>query len=512
MPTDAPGTRRPASFRGIVVLSAAIVVASGCGGGGGSTEPGGGTTPPNPRFKVIAGGAISDTIEARPTQALTVEIRDSTGQIATGRTVRFEALPSEEPGRTFVSSLLVSPLAGSSFTPLATDVTDSFGRAKTLLAFGPVAGTARVRVAVPEFGTADTVSYTVKPGAPFRIIIGVRDTTVQPGASYALRASLADRFSNPTTGETPTYTATAGITSVSSTGQVTAGSAIARGHILLTWRTLTDSAHVTVMPRLLLVANHGVASGRAVATVNSDGTGVSDLVITSHSSIAPHSVSSTTSVVYYQADPEYNATLWIVAPGSAGRLLVGPANGFASAAWPAWSPDGNWVYFTGVRSNTYARSLWRIRPDGTGLDSLGVYTRTSRWERVTVSPDGATAAVAGDGGVKLVNVATKSYSVIAAGCEVPRYSPDGRQFACLINEQLAVMNVDGTGVRIIPSFDPIGFGNRYEEYAGVDWSPDGNWLIAQSSFRGIQLVKVSDGRVISLPALTGSFSQAAFVR
>jgi WD40 repeat protein len=170
------------------------------------------------------------------------------------------------------------------------------------------------------------------------------------------------------------------------------------------------------------------------------------------------------------------------------------------------------VYFTGVRSNTFARSLWRIRPDGSGLDSLGVYVRTSRWERVTISPDGATAAVAGDGGVKLVNVATKAFSVLPGDCQVPRYSPDGRQFACLINEQLAVVNADGSGVRMIPSTDPFAAFNRYEEYAGIDWSPDGNWLIAQSSFRGVQLVKVSDGTIIPLPTLTGSFTQPAFVR
>ena len=498
----------------IAVVMTAIVVASGCGGDG-TTEPGGGTQPPNTRFKVIAGGGTTDTVDARPVQALTVEIRDSTLRIATGRAVRFEALPSDAPGSPYYApspSLLVSPLDGSSFTLLATDVTDSFGRAKALVAFGTVAGTARVRVVVPELGTADTVSYTVKPGAPVRIIIGVRDTTVQPGASYALRSSLADRHSNPTPGETPTYAASAGITSVSSTGQVTAGSAIARSRILLTWRTLTDSAHVSVMPRLPLVANHGLPGGRAVALVNTDGSGVSDLVTTFNSSLAPHSVPATTSIVYYRADPEYNATVWIIAPGTPARALVSPANGFSSAAWPAWSPDGAWVYFTGVRSNTSARSLWRIRPDGSGLDSLGVYDRTSRWERVTISPDGATAAVAGDGGVKLVNVATKSFRVLPGGCETPRYSPDGRQFACLVNEQLAVMNVDGTGVRMIPSTDPFTAFNRYEEYAGVDWSPDGNWLIAQNSARGVQLVKVSDGSVIPLQALTGSFIQAAFVR
>jgi WD40 repeat protein len=403
-------------------------------------------------------------------------------------------------------------LTGASYSTLATDVTDALGQAKALVSLGPIVGTARLQVAVPALGMADTVRYTVRPGAPARIAIGPRDTTVKAGATYTLRVSLADRRSNPTPTETPAYAALSGVASVSSAGQVTVGATLARGRIGVAWRTVVDTAFVTVDAPLSIVATRSGSTGTFVTLVNTHGANSTDLVGSGHRSLAPHSVPSTSSVVYYQADPEFNASVWIVAPGSAARDLVAGANGFASAAWPAWSPDGRWVYFTAVRANTVARSLWRIRPDGSGLDSLGVYQRTARFERVSISPDGSTAAIPGDGGVKLVNVATKSSQVLPGLCHVPRYSPDGRQFACLVNDELAVMNVDGSGLRIIQTVDPSGAPHRYEEVAGIDWSPDGKWLVGQALARGPQLVHVADGFVLSLPTLSASYTQAAFVR
>ncbi|MEO6527400.1 MAG: hypothetical protein ABIP93_12290 [Gemmatimonadaceae bacterium] len=493
----------------LAISTLVLALLLGCGGGGtGPDEP----TTPNPRFRVIAGAGITDTIDARPVQALTVEIRDSTGKLAVGRTVRFESLSSADSTRRYEQSILVAPLAAPGFGVLSTDVTDNAGRAKSLIGFASYAGTARLRVVVPELGMVDTVSYTVKPGAPFKILVGVRDTTVQPGASYSLRASFADRYGNPTTGETPTYTASAGITSVSPTGQVTAGSAIARGRITISWRTLTDSAHVSILPLLPIVATgRSAISGRAVSLAKIDGSGIAELARSGDFSLAPKSVSATASVVYYQADPEFNASVWIVAPGQPARVLVSLANGFVTAAWPSWSPDGAWVYFTGARTNPFVRSAWRIRTDGTQLDSLGVYNRTARFETVFVSPDGSTAAIAGDGGVKLVNVATKTSRVIPGNCHVPRYSPDGRQFACLVNDELAVMNVDGSAARTIVTNLPP-YATRFEEYAGIDWSPDGNWLVAQSTYAGPQLVRVSDGVTIPLTNLGPAFSQVSFVR
>jgi len=107
-------------------------------------------------IRVIAGGQQADTVDAILQQALVVEIRDSTGQLAVGRTVRFTSfIASGEPG------VKVSALDQQNFGTFASDVADAQGRAKILVQMWDVAGTAKLEVSVPELGVTDTVTYTV---------------------------------------------------------------------------------------------------------------------------------------------------------------------------------------------------------------------------------------------------------------------------------------------------------------------------------------------------------------
>lgn len=486
---------------GPVSLTIALL---GCGGDS-STAPNGGGS--GPRFTVIAGGGATDTVQARLLQALIVEIRDSTGRVARGHTVRFETLPPDDPKRKSESAISVSTLSANAYATFGADVTDSTGRAKILIGFGTVAGTSRLRVSVPEFAMVDTVTFTVKPGTPSKFIIGTRDTLVQPGATYSLNAAVVDRFSNIQPTETPTFSPGAGIASISATGQVVVGSSIARAQILVSWKTLTDTARVSVVPRLPLVGMHS-ANTRAVVLVNTDGTSYAELATTSDASISPHAVSGQSAVVYYQGDPNYNSSIWIVTPGSAPRALVNQANGFLAASWPRWSPDGQWVYFVGGRQFPSNRGLFRIRPDGSQLDSIGAALISSTYAAPSISPDGTTAAVEDQGSVKLITIATKTSRVISGFCTGPRYSPDGTRFACLRNGTLSVMNVDGSGNRVLSA---PGGGSSLNDLSNADWSPDGKWLIV-SNFNGQQLINASDGSVIALPTLSSTFQQMSFVR
>jgi hypothetical protein len=486
-------------------LTSVVLLALACGGDG-STSPGG--TNQSQFFRIVAGGTLSDTVQSKPTQALVVEIRDSTGRLARGKTVRFEALPPDDPKRKFELAISMSSLVGNVFSTFVSDVADSLGRAKVLVAFGTYAGTARVRVTVPELGMSDTVAFAVKPGSPAKFIIGTRDTTVQLGATYSLNASLADRFSNPTPSVTPKFVAGPGIVSVSATGQVAVGTTITRGKIFLSFGTLTDSAFVTVITQLPLVGSRARGIGQSVVLVSTDGTGYSELANSTDVSLSPHAVKSTSSVVFYQGDPFRSATVSIVSPGSAARELVGPANGFTAAAWPRWSSDGAWVYFTGYRKNFTSAALWRIRPDGTQLDSLGTVTVSSTiYAAASISPDGTTAAIGDPTGVKLITVATKASRLIASACGDARYSPDGTRFACITGGALSVMNVDGS------AFRQLSQSGQYQDLLGVDWSPDGNWLIASSTqFREPRLINVTDGSTIELTALGTLYLQVFFVR
>ena len=452
-------------------------------------------------FRVIAGGEIVDTIQARPLQALVVEIHDSTGAPARGRLVRFEALPPDDPKRRNEAAILVSTLTSSQFVNFAVDVVDSLGRAKVFIALGTVAGTSRLRASVPELGLVDTVTFTVKPGAPKKFVIGTRDTTVQPNATYSLNASLADRFSNLVATETPTYAPWVGVTSVTPSGQVTVGAALARTYILVSWKGLTDTARVTIMPRLALVATRPVTQ-RMVVLVNTDGSGYTELVASSDFTLSPHTVKTTQNVVFFQGDANGNAPIWIVAPGGTTRALVNSTTGFQSAAWPRFSPDGQWVYFVGFRKFFSERSVWRIRMDGTQLDSVASVSNSSTYSAPSISPDGATAVVENNGSVKLIDVASKTVRTLTTPCGEPRYSPDGTRFACLKNGVVSVMNVDGTSLRTLAS--------QLEDISGVDWSPDGAWLIGRGLSNPV-LVNANDGMTISLSQIA-TYQQLSFVR
>jgi hypothetical protein len=52
-----------------------------------------GTGPEGATVRIVAGSGVTDTIDARPAQALVVEVRDAGGQLVSGHVVRYESVP-----------------------------------------------------------------------------------------------------------------------------------------------------------------------------------------------------------------------------------------------------------------------------------------------------------------------------------------------------------------------------------------------------------------------------------
>jgi Tol biopolymer transport system component len=123
--------------------------------------------------------------------------------------------------------------------------------------------------------------------------------------------------------------------------------------------------------------------------------------------------------------------------------------------WPLWSPDGQWLYFTMLRTNTDAPGLYRVPTRG------GTPTR------------------------------------LMDGIAAPDLSPDGRTLVRAIHGAL-VFHDAATGAeqrRIARPIDPA----TVQWYADLDvpfsvaWSPDGRW-IASANVGGEILVSAADGR------------------
>lgn len=463
---------------------AALSVGMSCGDGLG---PGRGT----PGIRVIA-GPTADSIDAEPALALTVEARDDDGALATGMTVRFESI-LVNAGDAWA---LVGALDQRFFTGFVAADADDRGRASAILRMGSVSGTARVRVGVPELGIADTVELTVLPGAPARARFNVRDTVMMIGRSFTLTATLTDRWLNPVPGTPSIVNATPAICSYAS--QVVTGDAMGRCEFEARHGEMRDTARATV---LLLGRLAAVRSHSALSLVSTDGTEERQVITTSDASLAPAWSPDGSRLVIYEGDPGSGARLSILDTTGVRLLTIGAGTVMASAALGRFSPDGQWVYFSGTDGST-PTTIWRMRPDGTDRETIVMLSETFpfgiAW-RPSVSPDGQTVAFDNGGRIGVVDVGTRQPTDLGVAGVSPAFSPDGQTIAFIGMpfRTLNVMNRNGTNVRVVSQ-------DYHEEWQLPQWTSDGAFLLVNGS--GLKFVNVADGSAMHLTGLP--YSQA----
>jgi Tol biopolymer transport system component len=183
--------------------------------------------------------------------------------------------------------------------------------------------------------------------------------------------------------------------------------------------------------------------------------------------------------------------------------------------FPAWSPDGNAVAFSGLRSDgAPVDTIQLMRPDGSGLVDLGMPGEVATW-----SPDGSTIAFGshpGDGNWAVWRMRRDgsdrrqlTHPVLrppagAHGDAPAAWSPDGSRILYSSeargDRELFVMNADGSGKR------------RVTHWRGGDspnaWLPDGRIVFAH--FRGAEplphwyLIRPDGSGLRSLPHLYGA--------
>jgi Tol biopolymer transport system component len=206
-------------------------------------------------------------------------------------------------------------------------------------------------------------------------------------------------------------------------------------------------------------------------------------------------------IVFAESPPQSApAQLWLMnADGTNLHLLLSDPNPNYGDYEPSFSPDGRAVVFTRCPTSTFDCAIYRIQTDGTGLTAITNFEPSLSDFEPWYSPDGRSIAFVNFGrggvllGIYLVNADGSNVRLLTPpwiGGDAPSWSPDGRKIAfssngsvfdhfnaSALNEEIWVINVDGTGLTRLTSTNQDWHGYLNSPHDTLpSWSPDGSAL------------------------------------
>jgi len=320
-----------------------------------------------------------------------------------------------------------------------------------------------------------------------------RDTALIVGKRFVPNAKSADRYNNFRQ-DPLAYVSNSAACGVDSTGVIEAR-VVSRCVITVRSAVAVDSVHVSVVPQgslVLIQLDFGGARG-SVVTMALDGSNVRVRARLVFFDAFPSATRDASRIVFREQD-----RLYIVEDSAPPRRLVSASHRLAWEGWPRFAADGTWIYFAGGTDGN--PNVYRVRPDGSALEQI-----TSGGSSTTPdpSPDGTKLSYTGDGLIRIMTLGNASSLITSVRGTQPRWSPSGNRIAFLDAGSVNLINADGSNARQITA------GVSYHDYSGLDWSADGNWIIARS-LNTLDLINVATSEVLPLP-FQRSY-QAAFLR
>jgi len=484
-----------------------ILLFAACHGDG---SAGVGPDPAGASVHAVAGAGVTDTVDAQLTQALIVEVRDSVGHAAPGVVVRFETQQASNPaqGSGSAGARVCALTVAYCSNYFASDTTDAQGRANILVRMGTTPGNAEVRLSVPELGLLDSVSYTVTPGAPAHVRAAATDTAVDLGVAATLPSHVTDRYFNPRP-EVPTLSlGTGSVLTLDAAKSAVTGTVIGTQWLYTKYDKFVDSTSVRVVPpgRLAVWS----APAREVRLVNTNGSSVLTLArsVSSDFGAFPHFDPSRQHVTLHAGTASYggpSTNIVIVDTASLARQDLGTTLGFTTIITERQQVDGS-LLVVGQRTSVAGYSLWRVTLDGTVSAVVGLPSFVSFYDAADISRDGTrvvyvASATAGGTELRVLDVTSGSYTVLATGVLSPRFSPQADRVAFLVPSG-QYSSADGIASVIdISGANRKSFGS-FVFSPGLGWSPDGTYLLGRNSGptdgAGLRVLRVSDGANVML--------------
>jgi hypothetical protein len=463
-----------------------------------------------PGLSIVAGANGRDTVDARLAQALVVELRDETRAVVPGAVVRFTCLPVRSGEGWTIPGVTVGKLGARFLDQLVVDTTDGDGRAAVLVGLGVFAGDASIEIAVPALGLADTAHFTVQPGRSDSIVVTPSDSALYVGHSYTVTAQAIDRYANATGAAVHLAGPNGSVASVA--GNSVTGHAYGRAAIVATASGVSDTAWTSVVPAGTVAGARYPPAGWVIALIQFDGSGYAQIP-------NPHTFSGAN--LTWAPDGSYLVgafddpkTLYrFTTAGSANRVLASTASVGDITAVDI-SADGRWIYFSAGNCN-YNAIIYRVAVGDSVPQRISATTGNDCFDlvhaRVSLAPDGARAVVehyAVAGGIpdlQVVNLAYGTSTSLGVSGYTPKWSPLGDRIAYVFEGHVWTVHPDGSGAAAISPLDRI-------FQAGLDWSPDGAWLLARyqpiswNDTAGWVLLRVATHEMLPLPTTLAGFT------